>query len=197
MAIVQIDEAELEQYKRLHGAAQAILANPESRKLLHKAQKIVNPQARIPEVEIEETVQAQVGGVLAEVQKLNQRLDADKTEREQAAALATAQAGWDKQKFDLRAKGFTDDGIAKIEEHAVKEGIANLRAAAADYMALNPPPAPQTPSGFGGWDFFGEGPKEDTFMPKMLESKGDNDGALNNEIAATLTEFRSQQPQRR
>ncbi len=194
MPVTQVDEAELMQLRQLHGAASAILANPESRKLLQRAQKIVNPQARIPEVEIEEQVERQVGGVLAEVQKLNKRLDDDASERSVRHQAAEIQAGWDRQKSELRAKGFTDDGIAKIEQHALKEAIPNLRAAANDYMALNPPEAPQAPSGFGSWDFFGEAPVEDTFVPKLIESRGDNDAVLNSEIAATLTEVRSQRP---
>ena len=192
MAIVQIDEADLLQYRQLHGAAQAILANPESRKLLQKAQKIVNPQARIPEVEIEERVQAEVGGVREELAKLTKRLDEDAQARQTTAQAAEITATWDKQKADLRRRGFTDDGIRKIEEHALAESIPNLRAAANDYLAQNPPPAPEAPSGFGSWDFFGEAREKDTYVEKMIEARGDNDGLLNKEIAATLTEFRSQ-----
>jgi hypothetical protein len=191
VAQVQIDEAELLQYKQLHGAAQAILANPESRKLLHKAQKIVNPQARIPEVEIEEAVNAQVGGVQTELKALREQMVADAQAREAERQAAEINKTWDKQRSELRARGFTEDGIAKIEQHALSESIPNLRAAANDYLAMNPPPAPEAPSGFGSWDFFGEAPEKDTFVEKMIESQGDNDGVLNKEIAATLRDFRS------
>ena len=194
MPSVQIDETELLQYRQLHGAAAAILANPEARKLLHKAQRIVNPNARIPEVEAEERVQAEVGGVREELAKISQQLAADRTEREAAGRAAELNAGWDRQKADLRRRGFTDEGLAKIEAHAIEQGIPNLRAAANDYIALNPPPEPNAPSGFGGWDFFGEAPEKDEFVEKMIAAKGDDDSLLNAEIRATLSDIRGQRP---
>jgi hypothetical protein len=193
MAVVQIDETELLQYRQLHGAAQAMLANPKSRKLLQQAQLTVNPNAKIPEVEME----AEREGALAEIRKQNAdvlaALQADREERAREKQMAEITGGWEKQKADLRRRGFTDDGIAKIEAHALSESIPNLRAAANDYLAMNPPAAPEQPGGFGGWDFFGgEAKEEDKFVEKMIASRGDNDGVLNREIAATLSDMRSQ-----
>jgi hypothetical protein len=193
MAAVQIDETELLQYRQLHGAAQAMLANPKARKLLQQAQLTVNPQAKIPEVEME----AERESALADIKKQNAEvlaaLEADRAERAREKQMAELTAGWEKQKSELRQRGFTDDGIAKIEAHALQESIPNLRAAANDYLALNPPAMPEQPSGFGGWDFFGGEKKEDDqFVEKMIASRGDNDGVLNAEIMATLRDMRGQ-----
>jgi len=192
MAAVQIDETELLQYRQLHGAAQAMLANPKARKLLQQAQLTVNPNAKIPEVEME----AEREGALADIRKQNAEvlaaLQADRDERQREKQMAEITGGWEKQKSDLRRRGFTDDGIAKIEQHALSESIPNLRAAANDYLALNPPAVPEQPGGFGGWDFFGGEKKEDDqFVEKMIASRGENDGALNKEIAETLRDMRS------
>ena len=197
MAQVQIDEAELLQYQKIAGAAQAIMADPEARKL-HRAQKKVNPNARIPEVEIEERVESEVSGVRDEIAKLTKQISDERAERAAKEQESQITGQWEQQKRDLRSRGFTDDGIAKIEQHAIDQHIPNLRAAANDYLALNPPQSPEKPSGFGSWDFFsGQPEQEDTFVQKMIESKGDNEAVLNAEIGATLNEFRSQQPQRR
>lgn len=193
MAIVQVDETELLQYRQLHGAAQAMLANPKARKLLQQAQLTVNPNANIPEVQIE----AEREGALAEIRNQNkavlEAIEADRAERARDKQMAEITGGWERQKAELRQRGFTDDGIAKIEAHALQESIPNLRAAANDYLALNPPAMPEQPSGFGGWDFFGgEKNEADQFVDKMIASRGENDGVLNREIAETLRDMRSQ-----
>lgn len=199
MALVQVDEAELLQYKQLHGAAQAILANPDARKHLHQAQKIVNPNARIPEVEIEERVAAEVGKAKSELQSLADELRKDREERAAAEQAAKLTNDWERQKTALRSQGFTDDGLAKIENHALEEGIPNLRAAANDYLALHPPAEPVQSSGFGAWDFFGpDGTKEeDSFVKDMVAAGRDGDeGRLNREIHSALSDYRSQQAPR-
>jgi hypothetical protein len=193
MAQVQIDEAEFAQYQRLAGAARAMLDNPEARKHLHKAQKIVNPKAVIPEEDVREQVENEVQGLRGEMAKIAAQLAEEKAERDRTRQAAEITDGWEKQKRALRDQGFTEDGIEKIEAHALKESIPNLRAAANDYMALNPPPAPAAPAG-QSWNFLeqmGELEK-DTYVEKLFESHGDNEQLLNKEIAATLSDFRAQ-----
>lgn len=193
MAVVQVDEAELLQYRQLHGAAAAMLANPKARKLLQQAQLTVNPNAKIPEVEMEAERETALESIRKQNAEVLAALEADRAERAREKQMAQITDGWEKQKADLRRRGFTDEGIAKVEAHALQEQIPNLRAAANDYMALNPPAAPEASTGFGGWDFFGgQAAEDDKFVERMIESRGDNDGALNSEISKTLSDYRSQ-----
>lgn len=198
MATVEIDEAELRQYQQLYQVAKTMNQNPKAKKFLLQAQKTAFPDAVIPELEADEQQQAAISGVLDEVKSLKAQLADDRAEREQRAEVAKLTQGWEQQRQALRQAGYTDEGIVAIEDHAQKEGIPNLRAAAHDYTALHPPQQPVQPSGFGSWEFFNDKPAEDdTFMKDMMASKGDNDGALNREIAATLSDFRGQSQSKR
>lgn len=195
---VEIDADVLQRQQGIVATLQRIAGDPNAKKLLQQAQKMAIPESVIPELDAHAAIAPELNEIKGALGKLNERLDNEAQERTRAAQAAQFQDGWDRQKSALRQQGFMDDFIAKIEDHASKEGIPNLRAAANDFLALNPPPAPASPSGFGGWDFFGNGSAaDDKFVERMVEHRGDNDSILNAEIAAALADVRQQQPTRR
>lgn len=190
MPMREIDETELLANQQVVKAVQGMLGNPEARQLLLKAQKIINPQAVIPEIDAKKPVED-------ELEKLRQEMAADRKarqeekEKEEAERKAASfRDSWEKQKRALADQGYTDEGIKKIEEHAEKEGIPNLRAAAADFDRLNPPAAPVQSNGALGFDIFNPPADDAEDMKAMVESRGESDSALNKLIGKALTDIR-------
>ena len=158
--------------------------NPEAKRSLEKAIKVLHP-----EVETEEEIAARmtqpglekVEGVAA---KLQERLDAfdkreaDLKEREQVAQLESAVGR-------LRSAGYTDEGLEQIKKLAVERSIPDLEAAAALFDKQNPPAAPQQP----GWqpDHWANADSGDTDTKALFANE---DRWADNEAAKVLNEIR-------
>ncbi len=192
MAKVEIEEADLLASNQVVASVRAMLANKDARQHVLKAQKIINPSAVIPEIDAAAPYDAALGEVNKTVAALQKRLDDDATARETEKKTNEFKDSWDKQKRELLAQGWSEEGVAKAEEHAQKEGIPSLRAAANDFLALNPPPPPATPSSAGSFNMFDAGSREGEQIKKIFESKGGDDMAVNAIVNETLAEMRGQ-----
>lgn len=197
MATREIEETALLNMAGVNRAVDLMMANKEARALLLKARKISDPSAVIPEIDAAEPVNAQVDEIKKMMAEEKAAREADKAERAQAEKLAEFARGWEKQRSKLRADGWRDEGIENIEKLAQERGIPDLEVAAAYFEKLHPPAEPVQPNGSGSWGFFGDQPEDDTFIKAMLASRGDDEAALDREIAATLKDFRSQTGARR
>lgn len=196
--IVEIDESELLNLRGVNEVVGQILANPQSRPLMLRARKIQDPRAPIPEIDAAQPFNAAMEAVRKEIgdwRKEQQDRDAAQQAAETQRKFAE---NWDRQKDTLRQEGWRTDGIAEIEKFALERGVADLEVAAAAYEKLHPPADPVNSNGFGSWDFFtpSEGDQKG-FIEKMMESRGDDEGALRAETHKALQEFRSQQQQLR
>lgn len=201
MAQVQIDEAALRQLQMLAGTVQAISANPEARLMLQKAQKTAIPNSHIPDLDrvaAQDEWKKDISGKIDQFLTQQQKRDAEAEVRQQQQEF---QSGWERQKNLLRDQGYMDDTIEKIEKHAQDNGIANLRAAAHDFLALNPAPPPADSRTFGGWTSLSSAAAtdgSDPFMKAMVDSQGGNESAVDAEAWAAIREFReASQPMRR
>ena len=188
MAVREIDETELLAYEQIKGVVAQIQNNPKARALLQQAHKMVNPKAPDPQPD---PLDAAVSPVKSEVAEIKAMLEADRAARADAERLAAFRSTWDNQKAQLRRAGWTDEGIEAVAAHAQERGIPDLEVAAAHYEKLHPPAEIAKPGG-GGWNFFDQKPEEDKFVDAMVASRGDDAVALDREINAALTEFRSQ-----
>lgn len=190
MAKAEIDETELLANRQVVEAMQKMLANPKSRELVLKAQKVVNPDAVIPEIDARAPLESALDEIRKELAK--DREDRAK-ERDEAVAAKKREeftAGWERQKQALRTQGYTDEGLKKIEEHAEKEGIPSLRAAAADWEKLNPSPPPAQPTGGIPFDIFNPPENDAAELKALMDSRGDDPMALNKLIGKSLAEAR-------
>lgn len=196
--LVEIDESELLSLRGVNEVVSAMLANPQARPLVLRARKIQDPRAPIPEIDAAqpfnhamEAVRREIGDWRKEQHERDQKREAEETTRKFTE-------NWERQKDSLRQQGWRSDGIAEIEKFALERGVADLELAAAGYEKLHPPAEPLNTNGYGSWDFFtpSEGDQKN-FIEKMMESKGDDEGALRAETHKALTEFRSQQQQLR
>ena len=197
MALVQIDEAELLAHRSVVASVNGMLANKDSRALLLQSQKLANPNAIIPELDAQAPLQAEIAEMRAWRKEQESLAAADRAERAQEAQIAKFEKGWEQQKSSLRAEGWRDEGIAAIEAHAQKIGVADLSIAAAHWEKLNPPAEPAQPNGSGSWGFFDNQSGNDDFVEKMIASRGEDEAALNAEIRATLADVRGSSGLRR
>ena len=199
MAVRQVEEAELLALQGVTGTLNQMLAHPDSRKLVLQARKIVAPHAPIPELDVAAPVQKE----LAEMRKLlADDAAARKAERDDAETRRITDqfaTNVQRQKAQLRAAGWTDQGIADVETFALERGVPDLEVAASHYEKLHPPAEPVRSTGSGSWGFFDNGAAEDdgAFVKAMIETRGDDEGALNREIQAALADVRGSQPTRR
>lgn len=197
MAVREVEESEFLSAKAVLQSVNEMLANPEARERLLQARKIANPNAIIPELDTKSAISAE----LSEFKRMREEEKAErareKQEAEENKRISEFTNGWEKQKNKLRDNGWREEGIEAVEAFAQENGIGNLQIAADAWEKRNPPAEPVQPNGFGSWGFFDQPAQDDTFVKTMLESQGENEGALDAEIRATLKDFRNQSGGRR
>ena len=197
MPKIEIEETDFLASQATIRAVNGMLANPTARKLLLQARKTADPHANIPEIDAAVPVQSELAAFRTELAAERAERAAEKKVREEQDAINTFKAGWERQKSQLRNAGWRDEGIDAVVKHAEERGIPDLEVAAAHFEKLNPPPEPVQPSGSGSWGFLEGNTDDDAFVKKMIESKGDDEAALNAEINASLKEYRQQTATRR
>ena len=106
MAIKEIDETEYASLVGIKRTVDAMLAKPDARKLVLNAQKLVNPNVSIPEIDAAAPVQAEI----AETQKTLAEIRKEMADERAARALEKQtekfERDWEAQKGRLRAEGF-------------------------------------------------------------------------------------------
>lgn len=189
---IEVDETQFLAQSDLAKTVSAMLKNKDSRALVLKAQKIVNPSAVIPEIDAAAPVQAELEAARKE---FSEGLAAIKKEREDEVAERRRSAlvsKFEEGRKSLRSEGYNDDGIAEVEKLMEAKGIIDHEDGKTLFEKLHPPQEPARATGFGSWNFLDEakGDKADTNMKRLLESKGEDEGALNSMINTALTEAR-------
>lgn len=106
---------------------------PGAKKLIQKALKEANPDLDIPELELENRIEKEVGGARKELQDFKDSLAKEKLTAKLEAARES-----------LKAQDFTDEDIKAIEEMMQKESIPS-HATAAKLFKLERQAAMPTP----------------------------------------------------
>ena len=193
MASVELDEVELQRLQKQDRTVHALMANPQAKKKIFEAYKVVEPNARIPELEMEEAAKAPVMELEKTVKELRDEIAADKAEREKNRKLDSLNGSMERGFAKLRADGWMDDGIENVKKLMEEKGYIDPEDAAAIYLSKHPPQTPATPSGTGSWNFMeppaGDG---DSYTKTLLASKSaaDNEQLAMTEARKALSEFR-------
>ena len=189
MALVEIEDSELASYKQVTGVMQRMLNNPKTRRQILEAQKTLDPNLVIPELDA-------ATPVLEEVKSLRELLAADKAEREVEKAerekterMAKLQSQWDSGRARLRQQGYQEEGIQAVEKFMEDKGIADHEVGAAAFERMHPPVEPVIPTGSNRFDWLGAKDDSSEHM-KALFNDPDNDQALNSIINDTLKQVR-------
>lgn len=183
---VEIDESELAGLRNLQATVNKMLQNPKSRDKLLRAQKDLDPNISIPELDAKEPV-------MEEIKKLSDRFEAfatesakEKTAREENERVSSLKNQWERGRASLRDAGYNDEGVKKIEELMEKEGIANHHAAAAYFDKLNPAPEVIKPMN-NGFEIFSPTSRTSADTKMLFENP---DQWADKVIAETLAESR-------
>lgn len=191
MAMREVDETEFLNSQTVIRTVNAMMSDPKARKLVQQAQKIVNPNVVIPELDAAAPVLEEVTALRAENASILARMNAEKEERENRERVATFTASWESKKSALRQRGYTEEGITAIEALAEERGLADLEAASALFDRLHPPAEIADPTSFNSFNMFENGATNEDFK-KLLEAQGDDSAAERNMINAALSEVRGQ-----
>lgn len=190
--LVEIDEVELQNMGRLKQTVDTILRNPEAAKLVEQAHKLVNPNVQTPNLDRDKQIQEPMAAVTKEIADLRKQLADEKAEREKEAKLSSLNAQVSKEKSQLRAKGWTEEGLKNLDTLMEQKGLLSPLDAAAIYERDNPPQQVATPSGSGNWNFL-EGVQDgEADLKKLIDTRGESASLIDKMARDALNEVRGQ-----
>ncbi len=131
MALVEVEESDLRTLREAHELLSKLDKNDKTRKSLLKLVKEIDPSRKFVELEAEEAAQQIASSAKSELDARSAALEGElkslKAERQAEKSARDMEAA----RGNLRAQGWDDDGIKKIEELMVARGIPDYDAAAA------------------------------------------------------------------
>ena len=177
----EVDDATWGQLANLDAFVRRGLANPRTRRKLLEVQKELNPDVAVPEIDESDPVRNELRDLKADIAR-------EREERSENERLRGLTSRWNEGRSAAKKKGFTDEGLEKLEAFMEKNSIGTHEAAIPYYNELNPPPAPATNSGTR-WDFFG--PQGDDGPDLKLLYEGRDDEFLDKTVRDTVSKVRS------
>lgn len=188
MATIEVDEADYAAKQRIFGFVERALGNPKTRTRVLEVQKELEPNFSAPELEqrayVDERVDAIEKLIREDIDTRKQR----EQERDEAAQKAALEQRWHAGQSAARNKGYSDDGIAKLEEYMQRHGIIDHAIAMPAFEQENPLPQP-IETGDRRWGFFDAQTTESPDLKPLFE--GNEEQFLRQQITATLNEVRS------
>lgn len=150
MPLIEVEEAELNNYKEARGLLNKILGSAERKEFL-KLYKKLHPDVPVPELDAAGPVEDKI----FEIDKKHQEaLDALRADIEQERMTRRTTESIESARLNLRKQGWMDDGIAQVEKLMTERGLTDYEAAAALVEKMTPRPEPVTPyAQYNGRDF--------------------------------------------
>lgn len=187
--MAEVDETELTGLRNAASTFSLLLGNPKTRSKILAAVKEIRPDVSIPEIDAAAPLAAGLAAAQKEVADFRAEIAKEREERAQEAKQSKALAEWEKGQNALRAAGWNDEGIGKIEKLMSDRGIASHEDAAVVFERLNPAPMPAVgavnrPSALDA------GQREHSEYLKKLFEGDVSDSALMSEVNAALAEVR-------
>jgi hypothetical protein len=189
MPKVEIDETELVQYRNIAGAVQKMLANPQTRGKLLEAQKIINPNAVIPEIDAQKPLHDAIGSLNKKIDDLAKDAETRESKAKEEKALTDLRTRWEAGRAKARRAGYTADGLDALEKFMEENGVADHAIAMPAFERENPPATAMDASGGNRFDVL-RSVKPDGDDMKLLVD-GDERQFLNKRINETLSGIRS------
>lgn len=180
--MAEIDDNTYNQLANLDAFVRRGLADPKTRRKMLEIQKHLNPNVAIPELDESDPIRSELAELKAEIKKKED----ERAEQEMLGGLRTK---WNAGQAFARKKGYSDEGIEKLEKFMQDENIGSHEAAIPYYEQRNPPPVPATSSSTR-WDFFAEQQGDPQLDLKLLY-EGKDEQFLDRAIADTLNKVRS------
>ena len=189
MSNAEIDETQLSSLKTVNDTVKKMLANPAARKLLLQAQKTIDPNTPIPELDAAAPVLEAVGAIKKEFEDFKGEMTAKELKREQDAKIKEFAQKWSQGQASARAEGYDKDGLEKLEAFMVENGIVDHEIGIAAFERKYPPAVPVA-SINNRFDPFKPATNDNTDPMAMLLA-GDDNSFLNTSIQSALSDIRS------
>lgn len=191
---VEVDENVWNNTRGVVNLADAMLKNPKARRKFLEAAKEVNPNASIPEIDAAAPLQH---GLSILDQKMNEfisKVDHRLSQADETRARRLVDRKIEEGRKMLSDRGYTEDGIKKVEALMESEGIADYTNATKVFEFDNPLPSPGRPSRGNMFDFIDESSKaaeqQNDYIKQLMATKGEDENVLNRQISAVLAESR-------
>lgn len=172
MPMVEVDEAQLATYQQLSRFVQTALNNPKTRRKILEADKELNPDKAIPELDAADPLHNELKALREEMQK-------DRDERAKQAAEEAekkTKAEWDHQwsrgQQKLRDLRVSDEAIGEIEKLMTERNIVDHEAGLALFEKQHPAPPPVM-NGSSRWGFFDGSEKDQPDVKLLLDQNYD------------------------
>ena len=189
MALVEIDESELEAHKKVTASLNALLSNPKTRRKVLEAQKELNPGLVIPELDAAEPFNAALSEITNAVKSLADSVTADREKAAERERLQELNGKWNQGRNKLLKSGYTDEGLAAVEKFMEERGVADHEVGAAAFEKLHPPQEDIRPVGGNRYDIFSVEDRSSEQMKALMENPND-ELSLNGLINDTLKSIR-------
>lgn len=187
---VEIDERELATYKQVYGFVTTALNNPKTRRKILEADKTLNPEKAIPELD-------ESNPLHDELKALREDIAKEREERravEEAKKTEDSKAEWDRQwsrgQQKLRDLRVSDEAIQQIETLMHDRNIVDHEAGLALFEKMHPP-APPVMSGSSRFGWFDGADREDGPPDVKMLLDQDYDGFLGQAIDKARSDFRA------
>ena len=189
----ELTEVEIQRLQTQDRTLHSLMGNPKAKKKILEAYKAANPEASIPELELEEAAKAPVMALEKDIAELKKQLADEKAENEKNTKLAQLSGSIEAGITKLRQAGWLDENIAELRKTMEERGILDVDIAAAYYEKQHPPQEVATPRGVGGWNFIDNVQDNEADLKKLLETKGNSEVLADKMARDALNEFRGAQ----
>ena len=195
MAYIEVDENELAELKQVQATVRQMLANPSARKRVLQAQKDVNPNLVIPELDAAKPILDEVGSLRSEMAEfIKSQKDAEMA-RQEEARMDKLRTRWEAGRRSAREEGYTEEGLNSLEAFMEKNGIADHSLAIPAFERLNPPAQPAISGAPDRFDIFQPDSRADENLKLLFD--GAEDQFLARVIPAALAEANPSRSTRR
>jgi hypothetical protein len=184
----EVSQDQLEAMQRTVRSVAQILKDPKRRVKLLELQKEAEPEAIIPELEIQKPVNEALQNVTKKIDDFIDAQRQDREKRDTEARLAEFTQKYEQGRAFLASHGYLPELIQKIEKFMEERGIANHEDALPAYERLYPPPAPIKSSGLSNFLNKAKGDDTDELTKQLIASRGDDNFVLDRMIDAVRRE---------
>lgn len=196
MPMVEIDEDVLRQQQAVVAAVNKLMANPDARRKVLEARKVVEPDASIPEIDAAKPVMTQLEAMQKRQEEFEKKILEERAKEETDRRTKELQTRWIEGRKVLESEGYDAEGVKKIEEYMEKNGIVDheIGLAAWERKHPRPTPAPSHSGNIGMFDLLNPEKKDDKLddaMKRLMSSGGEDSGALDSLVTSALADVRN------
>ena len=189
---VEVDETQLASLQNTAKIVQGLLNNPKTRRKVLEAYKEHMPNATVPELDVTEPVVARMNNLEGAVIEFMKKEREDREKEKTESQLVRIRAEADRGRQMLAERGYTPEGISKLEEFRNQKGLVDYNDAVELYELRNPPPTVIEPnSGMNFFDMMHNDPSVETdFNKRLHDSMGQDDSAVDRMARQAISDMR-------